>query len=130
MKRRGFLKLMGAAPIAAPVMAKEAAANMVAELPITGAKIGASLSPSQPGGPPPSNIGWAVKDLRRLFTMSAQELARRKQLTSVHTLDADLASLRSIALWKRVQMQRDRNFERDIANEKSWLQHIIDRGDE
>lgn len=45
--------------------------------------------------------------------------------TTVHALDPDLASMRSISLSVKIEMQRERNFKREIARTKSYYEKVI-----
>jgi len=105
LARRSFLQLMGAAPIAAPVIAREAAAKAgVAAMPLP------SFEQDYFGGINPtteSGLPWAVERLRDLDAPEAFS----KALAAVgrpRLLDPDLASSRSLSLSAAMRIQRER----------------------
>lgn len=115
--RRGFLRLLGAAPIALPVAAREAAS-----------KVGVStLGYGMPSGGlhrgPPTEIGGDNEWIKQ-WAADAFSLARRAERweeirsNPVGTLDPDLACSRSLSMSAAIRIQRERNFERSIAGEQ------------
>lgn len=126
MKRRGFLGFMGGALAAGPGMVKEAASMESLRLPNF---IGDSLD-FIPGGSYPSEVkqewrddphSWEREKLARLLRRGKEhhDYFRRQRL--VQTLDPDIASYRSIALHRKISMQRDRLYERELEAEKDEL---------
>lgn len=131
MKRRNFLGLLGGAAVAGPSMAKQAAANGIESL-------GVPAIPFSPGVPvgglasagPISQGGWdplheARADLARLLGMTAAERLRLKRLQQVTTLDPDIAAMRSFSLDAKIRIQRERNVERQLENERGWIERRI-----
>lgn len=63
--------------------------------------------------------------LARFVGKSAAELARDRKQVSVHALDPDLASMRSMSLDYRMRVQRDRNFAIMREQELGWMEQRI-----
>lgn len=126
MKRRGFLGFMGGAVAAGPGMAKQAAAQTLADLSIVD-----GINPAPPlsyyGEFPPRQADWAIPRLGKFKELlkSAESLKRKHMKTPVPALDPDLANMRSISLGSKIRMQRDRNFKHWLENEGGWLQRAI-----
>lgn len=124
MARRNFLKFLGAAPIAAPVVAQEAAAKMGLRSALGAA---GGLGGSRPVGyagecPVPdggSHLDYLKTRLTRLLDPSYAEDMRRDIRGSVTTLDADLASMRGISPSAALSIQIDRIVKRNIDQE-TW----------
>lgn len=117
MNRRGLLKLLGAAPIAAPVVAREAATKaglaplgMMAEGPY-------GCSPSQASI---SETAWVTEWCQRVFTKAwAEEKRREGKMGYPQRLDPDLASSRSLSLSAAMHIQREREIARRIERERA-----------
>lgn len=113
--RRRFLKAIAAAA-AAP------AAVRPQDLAIGVGKTWASPPSVMPGGGsagapvPASGLPWYRRAWNRLISPLGQEAAWRQ--TGVHTLDVDLAALRSTSLSWKYGTQRHRNFRRHMENER------------
>lgn len=129
MKRRGFLGLMGGALAAGPSMAKEAVTQTMADLSVPGVGI-----PYGMGGMPGQTSSNAPYDerehlqgqLSKLLGKSAAEKLREKKTMGVNMLDPDLASMRSFSLSARMRIQQDRNYERMLEQERSWIERRLD----
>ena len=124
MNRRSFLKFIPAGVLGA----KQAAAQAAEKLAFGVGEIGleASSATDMPmGGIAGSGdyAGYARKRLAQMLTPWWQELRRRG--ISVSRLDPDLASMRSLSLSVRMQMQRDRNFERIMADERAHYEGAL-----
>lgn len=122
--RRSILKLFGAAPVAAPLVAKAAAeqAGLIGLKEMGGLLVGQA---DQPQTPP---TGWtspagATGDMVPLATKIARFLRLRylpswyddeirKRCHFVSFLDPDLASKRSWSLNVKIAAQRERNIQR------------------
>jgi len=125
--RRGFLRLLAAAPVAAPVVAREAA-QKAGVFPIGSAgAIQAAQDMCVPSGPS-SDKHWAETMIKRVF--DPKWIAQRREWftkrRTVGVLDPDLASSRSFSVSAAVRMQREREFERFLASEQeearqSWF---------
>lgn len=124
--RRRFLNLLGAAPVALPVAAKEAAAKMGLES-VTAAS--QPLMSSLPGESTASDLDWQEKyfksELRELF--SSENVRQRKRMARAHShvLDADLAALRSMSPAVAYIKQQERNIERAIKDTREEMQDRI-----
>lgn len=126
MKRRGFLGFMGGAAVAGPGMVKEAAAKTLADLSLGG------IGGFPPSSPYPSGainslgqMEWASKELAKLGLRPAAQHAFHKRRTQVHSLDPDLASYRSIALHRKISIQRERQYERELRETKSYFEATV-----
>lgn len=123
MARRGFLKFLGAAPIAGPVVAQEAAAKMGLQ-PLLGGigGIGGSLL-SQTGETPRSieynHLEWLKERLKRLADPEYLAEMRRDLKWQVNRLDPDLAAMRGISPSAALSIQIDRIMQRNIKQE-TW----------
>lgn len=130
MKRRLFLKGLVGGAVAAPVAAKQAMDAAVADLSIgnglgltNAATTGsASLGRIAEG----SNTGWAVDGLKKLAGRTVADHVKAKRGQFVSALDPNVASLRSVALHKKIAMTRDIAYEASLRNEKDYLQDVID----
>ncbi len=117
LARRGFLRLLGAAPVALPGVAREAA---------TKAGIGQAFAPEigfgSPQGYPanPASEGeWITSICERVFSKEWEKEEReRRKNWHVSNLDPDLASSRSLSLSAAMIIQRQRNIDRSIASER------------
>jgi hypothetical protein len=136
MKRRGVLGFLGGAAVAGPSMAQQAIASGLEGLQIgtfSGLEKGiggaayasglASSGPFEDANYDPA--GWAKRDLAEFLGRSAADLARERLDTGVDRLDPDLACMQSIALQAKLRIQRDRNFERNRAQHRNWLEREI-----
>lgn len=132
--RRSFLKLIGAAPIAGPVVAKEAAAKMGMSslLGGAGAAMGGSGEALLRGGlnkQEGSWLDWAQAELRNVFSERNVAEMRRRVIRNgeARLLDADLASMRSASPAAAYQLQIERCVARGLENERlNWLERIRD----
>lgn len=119
MNRRSILKLFGAAPVGLPVVAREAASK---------AGIGAlGLAPDEGcypmagsfGSNPASEADWVTQTAKRVFSKDWENEERmRMREWYPSKLDPDLASSRSLSLSAALRIQRDRNIENRIRNER------------
>lgn len=140
MKRRGFLGFLGGAAVAGPSMAKEAVLGLES-LQIGGGSMGlvnqaisggygyatdaipmgGDESPTSPHDP----SHWAQRELQNFLGRTAEELAEQKRSIRVQALDPDIGALRSFSLDAKVRMQRDRIFEAEQQQTKSYLQRQL-----
>ena len=121
MNRRSFLKFLPAGVIGA----KQAAVEAAEKLALDGVSGSMNLrgSPVSSAGSVGIGNDWARANLKRL--VDPEWIAYRKQQVAVGALDADLAMMKSIALGRRIDMQRDRNFQRETDRERSYLEKTI-----
>lgn len=119
MQRRNFLRLMGSAPIAAPMAAKEAVAAKVS------VATSGLVSPFDdrmvavnpvPGGSYLQNLKNELAEL--LSGAKCEELRERSRPRS---LDPDLAAMRSLSMSAAVEIQWERNVKKAIADRRSYL---------
>lgn len=135
MKRRGFLGTMVGAAVAGPSMAKQAIASGVEELSLGGfggmdaikgygyaSAAGIATTGSGENYDPTE---WARRELADFLGRSASELARQRIETHVDRLDPDIACMQSIALQAKIRMQRDRTFERNLSQQRGWLERQL-----
>lgn len=113
--RRGFLRLMAAAPVAAPVVAREAAQKAG----VTALGYGMPMGGGQPGQSVGGGNDW-IRDWAKDVFSAAWKEARWQEIRSnpVGALDPDLASSKSLSLSSAVRIQRERNFARMIESER------------
>jgi len=128
MRRRGVLGLLGGAAVAGPSMAKQAVSSGIEGLSLTGG-MGIPIAPyyggtaqatAQNGSFDPSK--WARDELMNFLGKSKEELAQERRDCHIGMLDPDIASMRSLSLQGKIDMQRGRTFERDRARQKNWLE--------
>lgn len=118
--RRGFLGFLGAAPIAAPVMAREAAAKAGLGEVVAFSKGAAELSNNpwaerlqvvdQKG-----HAKWLAEQVKNI--MSPERRREAARLLVVKRLDPDLASSRSLSLSAAMRIQKERLIEAHLAQE-------------
>lgn len=126
-KRRGFLALLGTAPIAAPVALKEAAAQMgvvssAGPLAVhTADLIGASACQPSIG-----NNSWVAEAIKQLASPQKQAEFNERAKRDARLLDPDLAACRSLSVSAAYRLQVERCRKRIEANERSWLLSQLD----
>lgn len=121
--RRSFLRMLGVAPVAAPVAAKEAAVAM-------GLSSSAGTAGMMLGGnvPMSAQVGFGItnekeniaKRMAALLSSNARDEARR-EIGRGRLLDADIAALRSVSPAFANVVQIERDIDARIDNEKRWL---------
>lgn len=119
--RRGFLRLLAAAPIAAPVVAREAAQKAG----IGAVGLGVDRFSSGDCGPSPSNDEgeWLTGWCRRVLSKEWEAEKRREGKNWLPSrLDPDLASSRSLSLSAALRIQQGRDIERRIRREREDAQ--------
>lgn len=133
MKRRGVLGLLGGALAAGPSMAKEAVAGLeslavpkgIATQALAGIRPAADWAMDTE-----SEIGWGdeqdygewLRDrLKELAGLTDQDKQERLARMQVYELDADLQANRSFSLSAKIHLQKRRDLERELANEKRSL---------
>lgn len=130
MNRRSFLKFLPAGVIGAKQAAAEAAEKLALGAdPIGG--LGYMDAERGMPAPPTGYIGsstlssrdWATNDLKRLIDPGW--LRERRETIRVQSLDPDLASMKSMSLSVRIEMQKDRLLARHVEREKTRLEKII-----
>ena len=137
MKRRGFLGFLAGGAVAAPAMAKQAAASMAdLSLPHGLAMTqGLSSAAGQLVGGYPTDPGklWSpaseAADLGQMLLdlMGRKDHEERAAKQYINGLDPDLAVNRSMALHAKMAIQRRREYWRSVETERSWLQQRIDQ---
>lgn len=124
MRRRGFLGFLAGGAVAAPGMAKQAVAASLSDLSVPSAM---AVPPMMMGGvaSSASSSAWASSGLRKLLGRTAAQHAFHQRRTNVMALDPDLASYRSFALHRKISIQRERQYWRELHSERSWLEATI-----
>lgn len=127
MKRRGFLGFIGGAAVAGPSMAKQAvtALSDTALGQVSGSGVGsAGLFAQSVGYPAPSpDIAAQLANLAgRTMAQHREEMAK----VYVNVLDPDIAEYRAVRLQGKIRMQREREYWRQLAQEKNWLQRAVE----
>lgn len=110
MKRRSFLQGLVAAPVAAPVIARDAAEKAgLAKLGGFGAS-GAGIGSGNGGG-------WDVSWVKIVFSETFEDELR--ETMRVHRLDPDLACSRSLSLATAMRIQKEREVQRALKERRS-----------
>lgn len=128
--RRGFLKLMPAAPLAATVAAKEAAASMGLSGPLNAAAFGMgpnTIGMAGYGNPVPSDDPWFLDAMKKFMSPETIEQHRMSAKTQARVLDPDIAAMRSISPAQAYAMQVERCFQEFRKREKSYLDKEMER---
>lgn len=123
--RRGFLRLIGAAPVALPVAAKEAAVSMGLSGPLGAAAASQYIGNSCGAVPMPCDPSQEImyyKD-RLASIVSSENMLRYRQeaRNEARILDADIAAMRAISPSAAYAMQVERVVQRRIQQERSWI---------
>jgi hypothetical protein len=122
MNRRGVLRFLGAAPVAAPVIAREAAKLAdVAAIENTGylampePSYGVSIGDKVP------YRQHIIESLQRIASGKEREYVVR-QISKVRRLDPDLASSKSLSLSAAMHIQREREIDAEIERRRlDWM---------
>lgn len=121
--RRRFLKMFGVGVAAAP-LAAHGIVNPTAgatDLRALGVVMEASV-PATPDAYSMDNQTSALTTkLGRLLGRTAEQHAFFKRRMGVYGLDPDLAVNRSMALHMKMSIQRDRNYQRSLADDAGWF---------
>lgn len=119
--RRGFLGLLAAAPVAGPVMAREAAQKAgIGSVGSYGAMESARDMCMPSSSSSGDDKGWAERSVKRVFDQAW--LKEKREWFTIHrnvgALDPDLASSRSFSLSTAVRLQREREYQRFVVREQ------------
>lgn len=119
--RRSFLRLLAAAPVAAPVVARDAAAK--AGIGAVGLGIdnyGPPVSGQCYPAEPASEREWIAGNIKRVLS-KAWEQEQRDSMRHWYPsrLDPDLAASRSLSLSAALRLQRERDVESNIDRERA-----------
>lgn len=125
MKRRSFLGFLGGAAVAGPQAAKSAAQMTMADLGTPGIALNASGFMGG-GVSPASQANWAVDALKRLTGMTALAREAKRRRHYVEGISPEVAVLRSVSLPRKIAMSRDIQFEKSLANERGYLNGVIE----
>lgn len=118
--RRGFLKLLGMAPVAGPVAAKEAAVSMGLEGVIAGASMVGGAMPS--GSPIASGeVDWLRERIRDHVSGESDAEYKANARHDARRLDPDLAALRSVSPAWAYTRQVERAYQRNRQSQETWL---------
>jgi hypothetical protein len=120
--RRGFLRLLAAAPVAAPVVAREPAQK--AGVGAIGLGVDQLIPAGSSGQSLSSDEGvWLTDWCRRVLSKEWEAEKRREGKSWLPSrLDPDLASSRSFSLSAALRIQQDRNIELRIRREREDAQ--------
>lgn len=135
MKRRGVLGLLGGALAAGPAMAKEAVAGLES-LAVPGGmdamqyvnigSIGSAVE-SYPATDAYNHGDWLREQLAEIAGITEAQKRERLANMSVRQLDPDLAVNRSFSLTVKIEMQKRRDLERDLAsNRRHYARELAD----
>lgn len=126
--RRGFLKLMPSAPLAATVAAKQAAAAMGLSGPLNAASFGGlSAGMAGYGNPVPIDTPWFIEAMKNFTSPETIEQHRINAKSQARVLDADIAAMRSISPSQAYAMQVERCFKEFRKREKSHIDREMER---
>lgn len=137
MKRRNFLGLLGGAAVAGPSMAKQAVASGLEATQVSGgfgdAAVGTASSKIYGGlsvadGISAYNHGdWLRERIKELTGISKEDRRERIAGMYVSALDPDLAVNRSFSLSRKVSIQKERDFDRQLEqNKRSLTRELAD----
>lgn len=140
LKRRGFLGVLGGAAVSGPAMAKQAVAQAAAGLDglsLTGlgttagyVSVGDAVINTQTGnygGVEYDHGNWLLEQLSKLTGLSDEDKAERMDRVYVQNLDPDLAVNRSYSLSAKLQIQKKRNYDRELKREiKDTRKYLAD----
>lgn len=122
--RRGFLRILAAAPVAGPVVARDAAKRAGV------ASVGIGVDQFVPGSSGRSSPSvhdgereWLIGWCKSVFSAEWEAEKRREGKNwQPSRLDPDLASSRSLSLSAAMRIQQDRDIERRISREREDAQ--------
>ena len=119
--RRGFLRLLPGAAVAAPIVAKAAADELMGQQAgLVRGVLGGGVEMAQACAPAPPDRS-RIKDFFSKFGLPDFERDRIWQETSVHYLDPDIAAKKSWSMNVKILTQRERNFKQRIGRElRAW----------
>ena len=118
MQRRAFLGGAAAAPLAGDMLARELTGHGIAS--------GHRLSPMldrRAQGPDGEAPGTRIRDWSTWWGKRREETVRDCQFVS--RIDPDIAAMQSLPLNSKFVMQRRRNIEREMADQKNWFEKQI-----
>lgn len=123
MKRRAFLGFLGGAAVAGPQAAKSAAQMTMADLRTPGVTLNAAGAMYAPVS---TSNRWAADALKRLTGMTTIVREAKRRRHYVEGISPEVAVLRSVSLPRKIAMSRDIQFEKSLANERSYLNGVIE----
>ncbi len=129
LSKRGFLKAFGGGVVAAPVMARQAAAQIATAGAAVSSSKGTSILGASSYGidiartEPDVSGRWVAKHLKEIFSPEFERRLRREAASEpIAALDPDLASSRSLSLSAAMRIQRERMIARRLDDERqTWL---------
>jgi hypothetical protein len=122
MKRRSFLRGLAAAPLGAQVAAQEVAMRAAGISGIGMAQAG-NLS-SGADVPVSENSAQRITSFAEWLKIGGLKQIKRN-VQSVQILDPDIVCLGSVSLCAKIQMQRDRNLKRELADREDWFSNRL-----
>ncbi len=127
MLRRSFLKGLVAAPVAAPVMARDAASAAGISPPLNTPPFKLDAVRAMTGAQTPaaldgSFVDYVRDELKRITSPEWENRTRAESARSVTRLDPDLASSKSLSLSAAIRLQAKRDADRRIEEVRGhWL---------
>jgi hypothetical protein len=120
MNRRSILKAIGLAPVAAPVIAREAASKAgIGVFDLGMAYPSDCVQGSAALGKEASYREWILSQIKDVFSQSYRDQIARSYGRGITRLDPDLASSRSLSLSSAIRIQRDRLIDQEIERAKT-----------
>jgi len=127
MKRRSFLKGLVGGAVAAPATAKEAIDAAASELSLGASPLtNSGLGPIGSGPQEATNTVWAKDDLRRILKLTPDQHRKRMKRAHISALDPNVASLRSVALHRKIAITKRLVYNAEVSSRKDYLQSVID----
>jgi hypothetical protein len=126
--RRSVLRLIGLAPIAGPVAAKEAAASMgLSALTSVGSGLSAGMASVNYGSPVGGENSWVNRAIATFNSPAKQRELDARAKDYARILDPDIAAMRSLSPAAAYHLQRARARERVAITEMQWLKDQLEQ---
>ena len=120
--RRKFLQALGAAPVAAPLLAKQAAEDQIARLTRVGSLSAVvDIAPCAPS-PDRDTVGKFKQALTLGFKKQIESIMYAEE-QHVGYIDHDIAVLKAVSLSAKITYQRKRNVERRLKEMSTGVFH-------
>lgn len=124
LNRRSILGLIAGAPVAAQAMPQAGATGAPVGYGLNSAGVIGGLNKGLSTDWIKGRVAEIRKELGEIGKDKAERIAQiRRDITHI---DPDLAAMRSFSDERKRQIQAERNYERDVANHKTWLTRQIE----